>query len=53
VGDGFDAAEIIFKRDVLVRAWAFSSGKPKPIRTQGTLKVSCICVTKGIDRLRE
>src|SRR6266567_4034659 len=30
-------------------AWAFSSGRPKPIKTQGTLKVSCICVTKGMD----
>src|SRR2546426_7467107 len=30
-------------------AWAFSSGKPKPIRTHGTLKVSYICVTKGME----
>src|SRR5207253_1416280 len=30
-------------------AWAFSSGRPKPISTQGTLKVSYICVTNGIE----
>src|SRR5229473_2125360 len=30
-------------------AWAFSSGRPKPIRTHGTLKVSYICVTKGME----
>jgi len=51
-GNGLDAAEVVFRRICSSGAWAFSSGKPKPIRTQGTLKVSCIWVTKGWNRLR-
>jgi len=28
-------------------------GEAKPSKTHGTLKVSCICVTKGMEPLRE
>ena len=37
-----DAAIIIFERDVFIRGMCIFVRQPKPIRTHGTLNVSCI-----------